>query len=259
MCVFCDHRNLRLLLDPLEELEPGELAEAVRAAREAAHVGILGYAEAVLGGEATGELNPDLYLEVVLSRAEEAGVVDRAGAYAVAQRLATSAGLRDPRVQAFLSCSAEVLDEYKVACTERRQLIARYIEAAPGTLHFTHIGHDGELWFEYGADQFAALRREEAMSVVEREVASGLHDTPAGELLRYTELPASALDVIVATQKRGEREANEILDTLVDVRALAEERVREYGFAHFFRRPGEDSRVLEAVPFGEWLVLRSLR
>ena len=52
MCILCDHGTLELLTTPLESLSHGRIAEAVRAAREAAGPGVLDHAEAVLRGDA---------------------------------------------------------------------------------------------------------------------------------------------------------------------------------------------------------------
>jgi hypothetical protein len=258
MCVFCDDRNLRLLSAPLEDLATGELAHAVRAAREAAHVGLLKHAEAALGhSDAEDELDPAAYADVVLNRAEEAGMLDGPAAFVWSERLATAAGLRDPRVQAFLACGAEVIDEYRLALPERQQIVARFVEIATTAVRFTRIGEDGELWFECGNETYAALRRHEALDVVERDVARELCVIPPAELLRYTQLPHAATDILASIQGRSEDEANAILAGLVDVPALAVDRVRSTGFAYFFKHANASSP--DASEFGDWILLHEPR
>lgn len=256
MCVFCDHRSLQLLVAPLDDLAPGQLAQAVRAAREAAHVGMLNHAEAVLEGlRPRGELEPVLYADVVVARAEEAGILDHVGTYRWSQRLDGLAGLRDPRVQSFLACGAEVVDEYQRALPERQRLLGRFLEVPVMALRFSHIGDDGEMWFDYGREAYAALRRHEAVDVVEREVARDLHAVAPNELLRYTQLPETATNVLAAIQKQGQDEANAILAGLIDLPALAADRVRGAGFAPFFRHTAEHTPATEATEFGDWILL----
>ena len=128
MCILCDHGTLELLTTPLESLSHGRIAEAVRAAREAAGPGVLDHAEAVLRGDAESSVDANLYDEVV-GRALESGVLSSLDATAWAARLEAGEGLRDPRVQAFLSSSAEILDEYSVLLVERQQVVERFVEA----------------------------------------------------------------------------------------------------------------------------------
>lgn len=256
MCVFCDHRSLQLLVAPLDDLAPGQLAQAVRAARDAAHVGMLNHAEAVLEGlRPRGELEPGLYADVVVAHAEEAGILDHVACYQWSQRLDDLAGLRDPRVQAFLACGAEIVDEYRRAMPERQRLLGRFLEVPVMALRFTHIGDDGEMWFGYGREAYAALRRHEAVDVVEREVARDLHTLAPTELVRYTQLPETATSVLAAIQKQGRDDANAILVGLIDLPALAADRVRGSGFAPFFRYTLEHAATTDATEFGDWIVL----
>ena len=74
MCILCDHGTLEALTAPLESLSPGRVADAVRAAREAAGPGVLDHAEAVLRGDADPVVEAGLYDEVV-GRALESGVL----------------------------------------------------------------------------------------------------------------------------------------------------------------------------------------
>ncbi|MFW6202604.1 MAG: hypothetical protein ACOC8B_08495, partial [Gemmatimonadota bacterium] len=68
MCVLCDDRVLELLTRPLDHFAAGELADAVRVAREAAEVSVVDHAEAVVRGGAPPEPAPALYAETVVRR-----------------------------------------------------------------------------------------------------------------------------------------------------------------------------------------------
>ena len=56
MCILCDHETLDLLTAPLERFQPGQLAEVIRTARDAASPGVLDHAEAVLRGDAAVQM-----------------------------------------------------------------------------------------------------------------------------------------------------------------------------------------------------------
>src|SRR5690606_11542565 len=112
MCILCDHGTLELLTTPLEQLAPGQLANAIRTAREAAGPGVLDHAEAVLRGEPASGAGSELYADVVVARALEAGVLKSSEAFGWGTRLGSSRGHADPRVQAFVSTCVEILDDY---------------------------------------------------------------------------------------------------------------------------------------------------
>jgi hypothetical protein len=234
MCILCDHGTLELLTTPLERFAAGQLGDAVRAAREAAGPGILDHAEAVLRGDAESALEPDFYGEVVVARALESGVV-------------TS---RD----AFLSSCAEILDEYAVLLGERRQIVDRFVEARNASARFTWLGPDGELWFDYGGESYAALTEPEALEIVQREIGTTLNTQEPELLLRYSGLPETGLEILVGIQAKPAEVANSLLAGLVDLPALAEDRVRAEGYAPFFR--GDPPRSVEDLRFGEWIIIR---
>lgn len=254
MCILCDHGTLELLTVPLEQLAPGRLAEAVRAAREAAGPGIMDHAEAVLRGEATSELGPEFYGEVVVGRAVDSGVLASPDASRWGAWLATEAGLTDPRVQAFLSSCTEILDEYATLHTERRQLIERFIEAAPGRVSFLSLGPDGELWFDYDQESYAALTMPEAREIVERELSARLHSMESSLLARYTGMGEGGLEVLAGIQEKPPELANSLLAGLIDLGALAEDQIRASGYAPFF--VGEPPRPVEDLRFGDWVIIR---
>lgn len=254
MCILCDHGTLRLLTAPLEQLVPGELGDAIRVAREAAGPGILDHAEAVLRGEAPPIPDAEMYGEVVVARALDAGVLSRAAASAWEARLRKASTARDPRVQAFVSTCAELVDEYRVLFAERREVVERYVEARGDAVEFAGIGQDGELWFEYREESYAPLTQAEATDTVERELVATLHATQPETLLRYSMLPDAALEVLVGVQAKPAEDANEILAGMIDLAALAEDRIRAEGYAPFFRGEGIDS--VEDLRFGEWIIVR---
>lgn len=254
MCILCDHGTLELLTAPLDGFVAGQLADAVRSAREAAGPGVLDHAEAVLRGDAGPGVEVGLYGEVVIARALESGVLNSAAASEWGARLETSEAMRDPRVQAFISSCAEILDEYTVLLEERRQLLERFVEAAPGAVRFVWLGTDGEIWFDFDGESYAVLEQDEALEIVQREVSGVLNTMEPEVLQRYTTLPDSALDVLIGIQAKPPEVANSILAGLTDLMMLAEDRVRAAGYAPFFR--GEPPRPVEDLRFGEWIILR---
>lgn len=253
MCILCDHGTLELLTAPLESLSPGRIAEAVRSAREAAGPGVLDHAEAVLRGDAESVVDGSLYDEVV-GRALESGVLSSMEATAWAARLEAGEGLRDPRVQAFLSSSAEILDEYAVLLTERKQVVERFVEAPEGAVTFLGLGPDGELWFDFEGESYVALSADEAREIVQRELGTTLHTFDADVLMRYCSLPDTASDVVAGILAKPTDVANGILGGLVDLTLLAEDRIRSVGYAPFFR--GDPPRPVEDLRFGEWIIVR---
>ena len=253
MCILCDHGSLELLTVPLESLSSGRLAEAVRSAREAAGPGVMDHAEAVLRGDAEAGVEPMLYDEVV-GRALESGVLSSVDATAWAARLEDGEALRDPRVQAYLSSCAEILDEYLVLLQERRQVVERFVEAAEGRVGFLGLGPDGEIWFDFGGESYVALAAEEAREIVQRELGATLHTFETEMLMRYSTLPDNASDVVAGILTKPTDVANGILGGLVDLPLLAEDRIRAVGYAPFFR--GDPPRPVEDLRFGEWIIVR---
>lgn len=254
MCILCDHGTLELLTTPLERFGVGQLGDAIRAAREAAGPGILDHAEAVLRGDGDSALEPGFYAEVVVARALESGVVTSRDASQWDAWLATESGRHDPRVQAFLSSCAEILDEYALLLGERRQVVERFVEARPDAVRFTWLGPDGELWFDFAGESYASLSEAEALEIVQREIGSQLHTQEPELLLRYSSLPESGLEVLAGIQAKPAEVANALLAGLVDLPALAEDRIRAVGYAPFFH--GDPPRTVEDLRFGEWVIIR---
>lgn len=254
MCILCDHGTLELLTSPLEHLAPGQLAEAIRTARDAAGPGVLDHAEAVLGGESAPTAGTELYADVVVARALEAGVLQSSAAYGWGTRLATEQGRLDPRVQAFVSSCAEILDDYRILLQERRQVLERFLEARTDPIAFAYLGQDGELWLEYHGEVYAVLAEDEAMEIVERELGAMLHRLDPEVLLHYSTLPDAGLEVLQGILSKPEDDANSLLSGLIDLPALADDRVRVEGFAPFFSSDNE--RPVEDLRFGEWVIIR---
>lgn len=253
MCILCDHGTLELLTAPLESLPHGRVAEAIRAAREAAGPGVLDHAEAVLRGDAEWGVEPTLYDEVV-GRALESGVLSSLEATKWATRLEGGDGLRDPRVQAFLSACSEILDDYAVLLAERKQVVERFVEASEGRVAFLGLGPDGELWFDFEGESYVALASDEAREIVQRELGTTLHTFDAEVLMRYCSLPETASDVVVGILTKPTDVANGILSGIVDLALLADDRIRAVGYAPFFR--GDPPRPVEDLRFGEWIIMR---
>jgi hypothetical protein len=255
MCILCDHEALELLTAPLAGFLPGRLSEAVRAARVAAGPGVLDHAEAVLRGDVPLTADGALYGDVVIARALEAGVLTSTEASAWAARLGTTEGLRDARVQAFVSSCAEILDDYLVLVEERRQVVERFVEAHADAVRFMWLGQDGELWFDFEGESYAALSEGEALEIAQRELGASLHSLDPDVLLQYTSLPDAGVDVIAGILARPAEVANSLLAGLIDLSALAEDRVRSGGYAPFFR--GDPPRPVEDLRFGEWVIVRT--
>jgi hypothetical protein len=255
MCILCERSTLEILTAPLEHLPPGQVAAAIRTARDAAAAGVLDYAESVLREEIPPTVDAELYDEIVVSRARDEGVLSRSEASGWVARLRTDVAAQDPRVLAFVSSCAEIVDEYRLVFAERRQTLERFLEVRPGTVHFASIGQDGELWFENRGELLAVLAEDEALEIVERELNLTLHSTPPEALLKYTTLPDTALEVLTGIQAKSAEVANSILAGLIDLGAMADDRVRSEGFAPFFRAEGE--HTVEDLRFGEWVVIRT--
>jgi hypothetical protein len=254
MCILCDHGTLELLTAPLERLDPGQLGNAIRTARDAAAPGVLDHAEAVLREECAPNAGVELYSEIVVARALEAGVLKSADAFGWDARLTTERGSLDPRVQAFVSSCAEILDDYRVLFAERRQVLERFLETAGDALVFVWLGQDGELWFEYQGELYAVLAQMEAMEIVERELTETLHTLGAQMLIRYTMLPDTGIEVLENILARPPEAANALLAGMIDLPGLADDRVRVTGYAPYF--PGDGERTVEDLRFGEWVIIR---
>jgi hypothetical protein len=254
MCILCDHGTLELLTTPLEQLGPGQLANAIRTAREAAGPGVLDHAEAVLREEVSPAAGVELYADVVVARALEAGVLKSSDAYGWGTRLNSERGLLDPRVQAFVSSCAEILDDYRLMLAERRQVLDRFLEAHNDPVSFAYLGQDGELWLDYQGEAFAVLSEGEAIEIVERELSSSLCRLDPETLLRYTTLPDAGLELLEGILAKPEEVANSLLSGLIDLPALADDRVRAEGYAPFFGTDG--ARPVEDLRFGDWVIIR---
>lgn len=255
MCILCDNTTLDRLTLPLGRLAAGELADAVRMARDAAGPGIMDEAEAVLRGESDGLLGAEVFGEVVVARALEAGVLSTADAFLWDEALTGERTMTDPRVLAFISSCAEILDDYRLLCTERKQVIEMFMECRDNGVTFSWLGRDGELWFEYRGEMYAALSEIEALEVVERELATSLHTLPADTLLRYTTLPDTGMEVLEGILTKPAEQADELLGGLIDVGALADDRVRTSGYTPFFQ--AEHTGPVEDLRFGEWVIVRA--
>jgi hypothetical protein len=254
MCILCDHETLDLLTAPLERFQPGQLAEVIRTARDAASPGVLDHAEAVLRGDAPPSVDPGLYGEIVIARALECGVLTSPDASVWGRRLEGSAALRDPRVQAFLSSCSEILDEYLMLGEERRQIVERFVEAHNGSVRFMWLGPDGELWFDFEGESYSALSEVEAVEIVQREIGGTLHSMNPELLLQYTSLPDTGLDVLAGIQSKPAEIADSILSGIIDLAALADDRIRSEGYGPFFK--GDPPRQVEDLRFGEWVIVR---
>lgn len=254
MCILCDHGTLELLTTPLEQLQPGQLGNAIRTARDAAAPGVLDHAEEVLRDESPPNAGVELYSEIVVARALEAGVLKSTDAFGWDTRLTTERGSLDPRVQAFVSSCAEILDDYRVLLSERRQVLERFLEAAGESIAFVWLGQDGELWFDYQGELYAVLAQMEAMEIVERELSESLHTLGPQMLIRYTMLPDTGIEVLEGILARPPEAANALLSGMIDLPALADDRVRVMGYAPFF--PGDGEKTVEDLRFGEWVIIR---
>lgn len=254
MCILCDHGMLDRLTVRLERLGPGELADAIRTAREAAGPGVMDQAEAVLRDESSPLVAAELFGEVVVARALEAGVVSSTEAYRWDEELRSAEALQDPRVQAFLSSSAEIIGEYLLLHDERRAILTRFLEARGEDVEFAWLGRDGELWFDHRGELYCVISEEEALEIVERDLAGKLHTLPAELLLRYTRLPETGAEVLEGILARPPETADPLLAGLVDLSALADDRVRAGGFGPFLET--EEAPSVEDMRFGEWVVAR---
>lgn len=254
MCILCDHGTLDKLTLPLDQLGPGDLAEAIRTARDAAGPGVMDHAEAVLRGEAPARVGSEMFGEAVVARALEAGVLSSGEALRWNEALRKERTPTDPRVQAFVSSCCEILDDYRLLLDERRSVLEMFLECRDSGVSFAWLGRDGELWFEYRGEMHAVLSEVEALEIVERELGAALHTMQADELLRYTTLPETGLEVLEGILAKPADQADSLLAGIIDIGALADDRVRISGFAPFFQ--GEQTRPVEDIRFAEWVIVR---
>lgn len=253
MCVLCDTAVLRRLGAPLDSLSVQERADAIREAREAAAVVSAELAEAALRGSAPELSDPELYAQHVLATAQDEGVLGSSEVFRWRGVLAGREGLRDPRVQAFLSSCAECVAGYQAGAVERRRILERYLEVRPRDVHFSAIGRDGEVWYEHRGNRYAVLTDEEAMEMAVARLTDALPTVPPENLLPYTRLPASAMDVLEAVRARPADEAADVLAAMVDVALMAEDRVSREGFGPLFTERPEEP--MEDADFGDYVVL----
>jgi hypothetical protein len=254
MCVLCDVTVLRRLGASFDSLGPGERADAIREAREAAGVVAPELAEGVLRGEKVDAADPELYSRHVLATAREEGVLSGSDSIRWRGELGGARGPQDPRVQAFLSSCAELIADYQAGAQERRKVLERYLEVRGAAVEFAAIGRDGEIWFEHRGDRYTVMTDDEAMDIAVYRLTDGLAQMTSEELLPYTRLPASAIDVIEGIRGRPAEEATDVLAGIVDVALMAEDRVVRDGYAGFFA--GEEGMASEDTDFGEYVVVR---
>lgn len=237
MCILCDTHSLRLLAAPLETLSNPDLAEAIRAAREAAMQLVLDTADAWAddeeGEDAFPRVDPDSYLGYVVERAEHDGLLTAEEARDWRDSLRAETLLSDPRVQAFLSSAAEGLAVYITQIREKRALLERYLEVRRGTPVFGGIGPAGEIYFDYGEHRYVVLSDDEAMQIAMEHVTNTLWQEDPARLLRYSSLPDDGIGILTAAQQGPQDRANDILAGIVDVALLTEDTVRQHGYARF--------------------------
>ncbi len=256
MCVLCSADNLRLLTAPADSLPYLQLAESVRVAREAAMQYVLDTIHDLreTPGEAPSlDVSPEEYLHYVVERAEEDGVATpgdlRSWNAALQGEYAA-----DPRVQAFVSSAVEGLARYLSKLDDQREALARFLETRPERMEFAGVGLSGELYFRHGGDAYAAVGDDEAAQIAMDRVSWNLHREDPALLLRYTDLPDSALDILRDAQKRPEEEANHVLSGMVDVPALADDALRQRGYGWLVTDNPSD--VVSEQRFGDRMIIR---
>jgi len=236
MCVLCDRENLRLLVAPLTSLSHRQLADAVAVAREAAWQLVLDTADAVSEDEhpeISRSLGPDCYIDYVVERAERDGALRGDETLEWNEALRDDTIYRDPRVQAFLSSAAEGLASYILQIRGHKEALELFLEERNGGVTFAGIGASGEIIFDRAAERYVVLNDEEALRIAMDRLAASLYSEDPRWLLEYTNLPVGAADVLAAMQQGPPERANDILAGIVDLQALAEDRVRQIGYAPF--------------------------
>jgi hypothetical protein len=236
MCVLCDRDSLKLLTLPLEHLSPRQLADSISIAREAAWQLVLDTADAISEAPDAAippHVGPDGYLDYVVERAERDEVIGSEPVLYWTTVARDGEILADPRVQAFLSSAAEGLATYMLQIREHKDALESFLEARNGAVHFAGIGQSGEIVFEVAEQRYVVMSDDEALRIAMDRLATSLcHEDPRW-LLEYTNLPVGAADVLAAMQQGPSERANDILAGIVDLQALAEDRVRQIGYAPF--------------------------
>ncbi len=258
MCILCNAESLRLLVTTLDSLPHPELAESIRVAREAAMQLVLDTADALQEFEgpeaALHAIGPDAYVHYVVDRAEQDGIADAAEVREWRAALGEGRILTDPRVQAFLSSATEGLAIYIAQIREKRAILERFLEVSAGSTLFAGIGPYGEISFDYGNDRYVVLSDEEAMQIAVERISRELWQEDPALLLRYSNLPEDAIDLIVTAQRGPQEKANDILAGIIDVTALAEDTVRQTGYARFVAEGISDDFTEQR--FGDQLIVR---
>lgn len=258
MCILCNTDSLRLMASPLTALTNPELAESIRAAREAAMQLVLDTADTWADADGSDEPHPaveaDGYLRYVIDRAENDGVFSVSELRSWRDAVRTETLLDDPRVQAFVSSAVEGLALYITQIRDKRAVLERFLEVSPGRVGFGGIGAYGEIFFEDGDDRFVVLTDEEAMQIAVDQISSGLANEDPGLLLRYSSLPDEGLSILSAAQQGPQERANDILAGIVDVALLAEDTVRQSGYGRFVAAGVTDEFVEQR--FGDLVILR---
>jgi hypothetical protein len=258
MCILCDPNSLRLLVARLDTLSFVELADAIGVAREAAAQLVLDTADSLRElydpDAALETVGADGYVSYVVDRAERDGVASAEEVRDWQARFQRGSILADPRVQAFLSSSTEGLAAYMVQMRERQLVLERFLEVQPGDAVFGGIGTYGEISFNVGDLKYIVLSDEEAMQIAVDRISDALWEEDTAHLLRYSRLPDDAIDILTAAQQRPHEEANDILAGIIDVRALAEDTVRQTGYGRFVAEGLTDD--FDEQRFGDLLVVR---
>jgi hypothetical protein len=258
MCILCNTDSLRLLVTPLDELTNTELVEAIRVAREAAMQLVLDTADAWADVDSPEEpapgVDPDGYVHYVVDRAEQSDLIDHAGLRTWRQALRSGSILSDPRVQAFLSSSAEGLALYSTQIREKRSVLERFLELRSGTASFGGIGASGEIFFDLDTERYIVLTDDEAMQIAMDQISAGLWQEDPALLLRYTNLPDEAISLLTTAQQGPQERANEILAGIIDLPLLVEDTVRQVGYGRFVTEGIADEFTEQR--FGDVLILR---
>ncbi len=258
MCILCNSESLRLLVAPLDALPHPDLAESIRVAREAAMQLVLDTADALQEFEgpeaALDAIGPSGYVRYVVDRAEQDGIADATEVHEWQAALDDGRMLLDPRVQAFLSSSTEGLAIYIAQIRDKQALLERFLEVGAGSMVFGGIGPSGEISFDNGNDRYVVLSDEEAMQIAIEHVARELWQENPALLLRYSSLPDDAIDILTSVQRNPQEKANEILAGIIDLPTLAEDVVRQTGYARFIAEGLTDD--FSEQRFGEVLIVR---
>lgn len=258
MCILCNSDSLRLLAAPLATLSSPEMAEAIRAAREAAMQLVLDTVDAWadFGGpdDAASAVEPETYIHYVIDRAERDRIASADEVRTWSHAVEAGALLRDPRVQAFLSSTAEGLAVYITQIGGKRMVLERFLEVPSTAVAFAGIGVSGEIGFDCEGDRFIVLTDDEAMQIAMDYIASELWREDPAQLLRYTSLPDEGISILTAAQEGPQDRANEILAGIVDVALLAEDTTRQGGYGRFVAEGITDDYTEQR--FGDQVVLR---